>query len=68
MYLIIQNQRVNFSNVLKYYVEGKSLHIVSSMNDIIAYPYSSKEKVNKVMKWLDDKFGVNASSNLVIEE
>lgn len=61
MYLTIQEQRINFNSVLKYYVQGKSLYIVSSINDTIAYPYSSNEKATRVMKWIDNKVGVNTA-------
>lgn len=68
MYLTIKEQRINFSNILKYYVQDKSLYIVSSMNDTIAYTYSSNEKATRVMKWIDSKIGVNTTTSLVIEE
>lgn len=68
MYLTIQEQRINFNSVLKYYVRGKSLYIVSSINDTIAYPYSSNEKATRVMKWIDSKVGVNTVTSLVIGE
>lgn len=68
MYLTIKEQRINFNNVLKYYVLGKNLCIVSSMNDTIAYTYSSNEKATRVMKWIDSKIGVNPTTSLVIEE
>jgi len=68
MYLTIQEQRINFNNILKYYVLGKSLYIVSSMNDTIMYYYSSNEKATRVMKWIDSKIGVNSTTSLVIEE
>ena len=68
MYLTIQEQRINFNNVLKYYVYGKDLYIVSTLNDIILYSYSSNEKATRVMKWIDSKVGVNITTSLVIEE
>jgi hypothetical protein len=68
MYLTIQEQRINFNNILKYYVLGKDLYIVSSMNDTIVYTYSSNEKATRVMKWIDGKVGVNTTTSLVIEE
>ena len=68
MYLTIKEQRINFNNILKYYVLGKGLYIVSSMNDTIAYPYSSNGKVTRVIKWIDSKIGVNTTTSLVIEE
>jgi hypothetical protein len=68
MYLTIKEQRINFSNILKYYVQDKSLYIVSSMNDTIAYTYSSNEKATRVMKWIDDKVRISTTTNLVIEE
>ena len=68
MYLTIQEQRINFNNILKYYVLGKGLYIVSSMNDTIMYYYSSNEKAARVMKWIDSKIGVNSTTSLVIEE
>lgn len=68
MYLTIQEQRINFNNILKYYVRDKSLYIVSSMNDTIAYFYSSNEKATRVMKWIDNKVRVNTVTGLVIEE
>ena len=68
MYSTIKEQRINFSNILKYYVQDKSLYIVSSMNDTIAYTYSSNEKATRVMKWIDDKVRINTTTNLVIEE
>ena len=68
MYLTIKEQRINFNNILKYYVLGKSLYIVSSMNDTIAYTYSSNEKAARVMKWIDSKIGVNPATSLVIGE
>jgi len=68
MYLTVQEQRINFNNILKYYVLGNSLYIVSNMNDTIVYPYSSNEKATRVMKWIDSKIGVNTTTSLVIEE
>ena len=68
MYLTIQQQRINFNNVIKYYMKDNSLYIVSSTGNTIYYTYNSSTKVKKVIEWLDTKLEIINSLDLVIEE
>jgi hypothetical protein len=56
MWINIQNQRVNFDNVLKYYVEDSELYIVNLVGLPIIYYYNSATKAKQVVEYLDSKF------------
>jgi len=53
MWISLQNGPVNFDLILRYYIEGKVLTLVTINKDYVPFFYASEEKVKRVKTFLD---------------